>query len=319
MKDKKGVSVVIPNYNGMEFIDVCLEALLTQVDPRQIIVVDNGSSDGSRERVLEVYPQVRLISLDHNYGFCRAVNEGLRASDTPYVILLNNDTKVCPGFVTALEDALDGDEKAFSAGAKMLQFHQPDRIDDAGNLYCALGWAFARGKDKPAGLYEQPDRVFAACGGAAIYRREVLETIGFFDERHFAYLGDIYLGYRAQIFGWHNLYEPKAKVYHVGSGTSGSRYNEFKVSLSSRNSVYLIYKNMPWFQIVLNLPFLLAGFGFKYLFFLRKGLGKTYRKGLLAGVGFCRKEAKVKFYWRNLPSYARIQLALWRNLGKRFG
>lgn len=319
MRDNRNVSIVIPNYNGMEFIDICLEALLMQVEPEEIIVVDNGSVDGSRERISEKYPKVQLIALDRNYGFCRAVNEGLRRAATPYVILLNNDTKVCDGFVDALVHALDGDEKAFSAGAKMLQYHKTDRIDDAGNFYCALGWAFARGKDKSAHLYEDSDRVFAACGGAAIYRREVMEQIGYFDEAHFAYLEDIDIGYRAQIFGWHNLYEPKARVYHVGSGTSGSRYNEFKVTYSSRNSVYLVYKNMPALQILLNLPFLLAGFGIKYLFFLRKGLGKTYRKGLAEGLRMCRKEAKVKFEWRNLPCYCRIQLALWRNLGKRFG
>ena len=319
MKNRNQVSVVIPNYNGMEYIDICLQALLTQVEPEQIIVVDNGSADGSRERVTKGYPQVRLIGLDRNYGFCRAVNEGLKAADSAYVILLNNDTKVCPGFVEALVKALDADKKAFSAGAKMLQYHQPDRIDDAGNFYCALGWAFARGKDKPADLYEKPDRVFAACAGAAIYRKAVLEQIGYFDEAHFAYLEDIDLGYRAQIFGWHNLYEPAAKVYHVGSGTSGSRYNEFKVTYSSRNSVYLIYKNMPWPQILLNLPFFLAGFGVKYVFFLRKGLGNTYRKGLLAGIRLCSRDAKVKFCWKHLLSYGKIQLELWKNLGKRFG
>lgn len=319
MKESKNVSVVVPNYNGMEFIEICLKALLGQIEPEQIIVVDNGSNDGSRELVEEHYPKVQLIALDQNYGFCRAVNEGIHRASTPYVILLNNDTSVCPGFAEELVKALEADPKAFSVGAKMLQYHQKDRIDDAGNFYCALGWAFARGKDKPASWYEEPDRVFAACGGAVIYRREVLEQLGCFDEAHFAYLEDIDVGYRAQIFGWHNLYEPKARVYHVGSGTSGSRYNEFKVSHSSRNSIYLIYKNMPVLQILLNLPFLLVGFGVKYLFFLRKGLGKTYGKGLLAGLRLCDRSVKVKFDWRNLPNYGKIQLALWKNLGKRFG
>ena len=319
MNDNRNVSIVIPNYNGMEFIDICLAALLKQVNPDQIIVVDNGSADGSDSWIEREYPGVKLIALDQNYGFCRAVNEGLRAADTPYVILLNNDTKVCPGFVDALVKALSEDEKAFSAGAKMLQYHRDDAIDDAGNFYCALGWAFARGKDRSADLYEEPDQVFAACAGAAIYRKAVLEEIGYFDEAHFAYLEDIDLGYRAQIYGWRNLYEPRAKVYHVGSGTSGSRYNEFKVSHSSRNSIYLVYKNMPALQILLNLPFLVAGFGIKSLFFVRKGLGKTYRNGLREGLRLCRRDAKVKFRWKHLPAYGKIQWALWRNLGKRFG
>ena len=127
------------------------------------------------------------------------------------------------------------------------------------------------------------------------------------------------MGYRARIHGWRNLYEPRAKVYHVGSGTSGSRYNEFKVFYSTRNNIYLIYKNMPWLQIGLNLPFLLVGFGIKYLFFVRRGLGKTYGKGLMAGFSLCRRQAKVKFCWKNLPNYGKIQVALWRNLGKRLG
>ena len=166
--------------------------------------------------------------------------------------------------------------------------------------------------------YEEPDEIFAGCGGAVIYRKSVLEEIGYLDEAHFAYLEDIDLGYRAKIAGYRNVYIPTAKVYHVGSGTSGSRYNEFKVSLSSRNSVYLAYKNMPFLQLVLNAPLLLAGFAIKYLFFLRKGLGKTYARGLREGLKLCRRERKVKFYWKNLPSYGKIQIALWINIGKRF-
>ncbi|MCI8417971.1 MAG: glycosyltransferase family 2 protein [Lachnospiraceae bacterium] len=313
------VSVVIPNYNGMKYMETCLEALLKQVEAWQVIVVDNGSTDGSREWVLQQYPQIRLVGLKKNYGFCRAVNEGLRAAQTPYVILLNNDTRVCPGFVKALVGALDRNPKAFSVAAKMLQYHRPDRIDDAGNLYCALGWAFARGKDKPSTLYGKPEEIFAACAGAAIYRKSVLKQIGDFDEAHFAYLEDIDLGYRARIFGWRNLYEPTAQVYHVGSGTSGSRYNAFKVFHSTRNNVYLIYKNMPWPQIILNFPLLLAGFGIKYIFFIRKKMGKIYRKGFLAGFALCKREAKVRFSWKNFPCYSKIQIELWKNLGKRLG
>ncbi len=319
MKENKKASVVIPNYNGMKYIEICLDALLKQVEPEYIIVVDNGSTDGSPERVAREYPRVRLVTLKKNYGFCRAVNEGIWAAKTPYVILLNNDTRVCPGFVKALVGALDRDPGVFSAGAMMLQYHRPELIDDAGNLYCALGWAFARGKDKPASRYGKRAEVFAVCAGAAIYRRRELLKLGGFDEKHFAYLEDIDVGYRARIKGYRNIYEPEARVYHVGSGTSGSRYNAFKVFYSSGNSLYLAYKNMPWPQVLLNLPFLAVGFGLKYLFFVQKGLGKTYRRGLLRGLRLCKKKAKTPFCWKNLPNYGRIQIELWRNMGKRFG
>ncbi|MCI9680059.1 MAG: glycosyltransferase family 2 protein [Lachnospiraceae bacterium] len=318
MKADSRVSVVVPNYNGIAFVEACFQALLRDAPQSELIMVDNGSADGSRELVEERFPRVRVIALDKNYGFCRAANEGMRAASSPYVILLNNDTEVLPGFVRALVRALQADSKAFSAGAKMIQLHEQEKIDDAGNFYCALGWAFARGKDKSVEYYEKADEIFAACGGAVIYRKAVLERIGYLDEAHFAYLEDIDLGWRAKIAGYRNLYAPKARVLHVGSGTSGSRYNEFKVHLSSRNSVYLAYKNMPAFQILLNFPFLFAGFVIKYLFFVKKGLGKTYRKGLKEGLFMCRREKKVKFCWKNLPCYGRIQLELWMNIGKRF-
>ena len=318
MKADSRVSVVVPNYNGIAFVEACFQALLRDAPQSELIMVDNGSADGSRELVEERFPRVRVIALDKNYGFCRAANEGMRAASSPYVILLNNDTEVLPGFVRALVRALQADSKAFSAGAKMIQLHEQEKIDDAGNFYCALGWAFARGKDKSVEYYEKADEIFAACGGAVIYRKAVLERIGYLDEAHFAYLEDIDLGWRAKIAGYRNLYAPKARVLHVGSGTSGSRYNEFKVHLSSRNSVYLAYKNMPAFQILLNFPFLFAGFVIKYLFFVKKGLGKTYRKGLKEGLLMCRREKKVKFCWKNLPCYGKIQLELWMNIGKRF-
>ena len=318
MKADSRVSIVVPNYNGIAFVEVCFEALLQDAPQAEMLMVDNGSTDGSRELVEKRYPQVRVIALEKNYGFCRAANEGMRAAKSPYVILLNNDTEVLPGFTEALVSALQLEPRAFSAGAKMIQLHDQEKIDDAGNFYCALGWAFARGKDKSVEYYEKPDEIFAACGGAVIYRRAELERIGYLDEAHFAYLEDIDLGWRAKIAGFRNLYVPQAKVLHVGSGTSGSRYNEFKVHLSSRNSVYLAYKNMPVLQLLLNLPFLLAGFGIKYLFFVKKDLGKIYRKGLKEGISMCSREKKVKFCWKNLLSYGKIQLELWVNIGKRF-
>lgn len=318
MKADNRVSVVVPNYNGIVFVERCFKALIKDAPKAELLLVDNGSTDGSRELTARRFPQVRIIALKENYGFCRAANEGMKAASSPYVILLNNDTEVLPGFTKALVSALQLEPRAFSAGAKMIQLHHPEKIDDAGNFYCALGWAFARGKDKSVEYYEEPDEIFAACGGAVIYRKAVLERIGYLDESHFAYLEDIDLGWRAKTAGWKNIYAPEAKVLHVGSGTSGSRYNEFKVSLSSRNSIYLAYKNMPALQLFINLPFLLAGFGIKYLFFVKKGFGKTYRKGLKEGLLMCRREKKVKFCWKNLPCYGKIQLELWMNIGKRF-
>ena len=142
------VTVIIPNWNGKEYISQCLDSLKDQsVGQVPVIVVDNASEDGSRECVAEQYPWVKLISLEQNYGFCRAVNEGIRAAQTKYVILLNNDIRADRDFVRYLLLRAGKNEKLFSCQAKMLQMDHPDRIDNAGDQYCALGWAYTRGKD----------------------------------------------------------------------------------------------------------------------------------------------------------------------------
>ena len=311
------VSIVIPNYNGKHFLEDCLKAVFEQdIKDQEVIVVDNGSTDGSLE-YLNTYPGVHTIVLDKNYGFCRAVNEGIKAAKSDYVILLNNDTEVEKNFASELLKAIKSDEKIFSCSSKMVQFHDREAIDDAGDYYCALGWAFGRGKGGHVSDYEQSVDVFASCAGAAIYRKKMLESLGYFDEDHFAYLEDIDIGYRARIHGFRNVYAPKAVVYHVGSGFSGSTHNAFKVKLSSRNNVYLAYKNMPFLQIILNSPFLLLGHAVKFLFFLKKGLGKEYVKGVKEGFTLCRKEKKVRFSGKNLPNYVKIQLELWLNMIRR--
>ena len=273
------VSVIIPNFNGMAYLDGVLSGLECQtVRNFEVILVDNGSSDGSCAFVASSYPWVHMIELPENFGFCKAVNEGIKASRAPYVLLLNNDIEVTPDFIEEMLAAIRRHKKAFSCAARMIQFHDRDRLDDAGNYYCALGWAYARGKGKDIHTCEKEEKIFASCAGAAIYRRKIFEKIGYFDEEHFAYLEDMDVGYRARINGYENWYAPKAMVYHVGSGTSGSRYNHFKTRYSSRNNVYLIYKNMPLLQIILNLPFLIVGFGTKLLFFTLNRMQPQYNR-----------------------------------------
>lgn len=311
------ITVVIPNYKGIRFIEECLTALYAQTPDTpeyEVLVVDNASGDGSVELIREKFPEVRLHCLSENTGFCRAVNVGIEESDSPYVILLNNDTKVYPDFVKSLYRAIEADSKIFSVSSAMLMWDKPELMDDAGDLYCIFGWAFARGKGKPYSKYSKPAKVFSACGGAAIYRKKILEEIGLFDERHFAYLEDLDLGYRARISGYENRYEPSAKVIHYGSASTGSRYNEWKTGRAAANSVYVIFKNMPFLQNLINLPFLLAGFLIKYLFFVKKKMGRLYLKGLKDGLKMSfEKEGrakKVPFRFRNLKNYLRIEWEL---------
>ena len=294
-------TVVIPNYNGMPYMETCLLAMRAQrVRPDRVIVVDNGSTDGSAEYVEQHFPEVTLIRMGENTGFCGAVNAGIRASgDAAYVILLNNDTEAEPDFTGALVAAMEGDP-----------------------VYCALGWAFARGKGKSASRYTARTDLFFSCAGAAIYRMRLLEETGLFDERHFAYLEDCDIGWRARILGYKNVFVPEARVKHVGSASSGSVYNLFKVRNTSRNSIYLIAKNMPALMVVVNLPFLIPGFLIKALFFALKGYGREYVRGIGAGFRMSaegiREGRHIAFQAKRLPQYLRIQLELLTGIVRRF-
>lgn len=318
----KEITVVIPNYNGKKYLTECLmsldrEAQNPETPEFTVLVVDNGSTDGCVPLLVERWPDVQKILLEENTGFCHAVNVGIEAAETPYVILLNNDTKVQTGFIKGLYEAIKKDDTIFSVSSQMLMWDKPELLDDAGDRYCVLGWAYGRGKGKEAVKYDRPAEVFFACGGASIYRKSVFAEIGLFDEEHFAYLEDLDVGYRARIHGYRNYYEPSAKVLHYGSASTGSRYNERKTMLSSANNVYVIGKNMPLLQLLWNLPFLLLGFFIKFLFFCRKKMGILYLKGLKKGFQRCFSEAgrkaKVPFRWKRLGNYLSIQWQLYVN------
>ena len=312
------VTVIIPNWNGKAFLEDCLSSLRKQTCREfEVILVDNGSSDNSVALVKEEFPEVKLQCFAVNTGFCHAVNTGIRMAETPYVILLNNDTVCDEHFVEELLKGIKRRPNSFSCQARMLQLHNPELLDDAGDYYCALGWAFAEGKGHPAVKYTREKKIFASCGGASIYNRRIVEKIGFFDEKHFAYLEDIDIGYRARIQGYENWLVPSAVVYHAGSASSGSTYNEFKVRHTSRNSIYLVYKNMPVPQIILNSPLLFCGFFIKTVFFWKKGFFREYLTGLLNGVRMSRKEDRVVFQKENLNHYVKIQLELWYNIVRR--
>ena len=306
---EKSVTIVIPNYNGLRFMEPCMAALEKQnCRDFEILVVDNGSLDGSVEWLKEHrYP---TIFLKENTGFSGAVNVGIKAAKSQFVLLLNNDTEAEPDFVGELLKAIQRSDQIFAVSSRMVQMYHKELMDDAGDMYSVLGWAYQRGVGRSSRGYNREREVFSACAGAAIYRRAVFEQIGYFDERHFAYLEDIDVCYRAKIFGWHNRYCPSAVVYHVGSGTSGSKYNAFKVRLAARNNVYLNYKNMPFLQLAVNLLPIGLGILVKYGFFKKIGFGKEYLEGVLEGIKTRKKCARVAFFPEHTANYLAIQWEL---------
>ncbi len=321
------LSVIIPNYNGKQFLEACVDSLFEQsVRSFEVVIVDDASTDSSAEALMEKYPQdnglpaVRYLFHRENKGFAASVNDGIKAACSEYVLLLNNDTVADKYFVENMWREIRRRDDIFSVSAKMLNMHEPDKMDDAGDYFCALGWAFSDARDKDAKLYDKRRVVFSACGGAAICRKDVLLKLGAFDEAHFAYLEDVDLGYRALWQGYRNIYSPKAAVLHAGSGSSGSRYNEFKLGLTVRNQVYLVYKNMPLWQWIVNFIPLVAGWIIKLVFFARKGMGAAYIKAFAEGIKLCRenKDKRVDFSRIPLKRQLYMQYLLLANTLRRF-
>ena len=313
------ISILIPNKDHVKDLEKCLQSISKSTYKNyEITIIENNSKKAETFAYYDKIESdhIRILRWDGPFNYSAINNYAVSQTDGEYLVLLNNDTEVKEDFVEQMLLAIRRHKNAFSCAARMVQYHDRDKLDDAGNYYCALGWSFARGKGKNIDLYQKEEKIFSACGGAAIYRKKIMEKIGYFDESHFAYLEDMDLCWRARIHGWKSWYEPDAEVFHVGSATSGSRYNRFKVLHSAGNNLYMIYKNMPLAQMLLNLPFLLVGFLIKYLFFVKKGLGKDYREGLARGFELCRKhkDRKVRFLWKNLPAYVAIQVELWKNI-----
>ncbi|MBN1954760.1 MAG: glycosyltransferase family 2 protein [Anaerolineae bacterium] len=249
------VTVIILNWNGQHFLAPCLDAVLAQTfRDFALIVVDNGSTDGSIEFMRDRYPQLQLIANERNLGFAAGNNQAIRASRSEFVVLLNNDTEVEPGWLAALVRAATDDERVGICASKMLFAHRRNVINSAGILVDRAGIAW----DRQGGQIDNPQErewepVFGACAGAALYRRAMLDEIGLFDEDFFAYLEDADLAWRAQWAGWQARYVPQARVYHHHSGTAREG-SPFKNHLLGRNKIWMIAKNyplLPWYLPVI--------------------------------------------------------------------
>ena len=307
------VSVVTPNYNGENFLNTFLESLDNDNDCiGEVIIVDNGSNDASLDYLKSStfnFPLV-LIENNENLGFAPAVNQGIKKAKNDLIFSINNDTEVKKGSIKALIDLITSADDIFSVQAKMLQYDNKELVDDVGDEYNLLAWTKKIGENHLSSEYMEIRDIFSSCAGAAMYKKSILDEIGLFDDNFFAYMEDVDLAIRSKINGYRNLLCPDAVVYHIGSATSGSRYNEFKVKLAARNNVWVVYKNFPIPLKILNFIFLFFGFLIKYLFFLKKGFGSTYLAGIREGLSTRNKIEKVKFESKNIKNYFKIEYRL---------
>ena len=202
------------------------------------------------------------------------------------------------------------EDNVFSVQAKMLQSDNRRLIDDAGDEYNLLGWTKKVGENQDSNNYSHVCEIFSSCAGAALYKKDILNQIGLFDDNFFAYMEDVDLAIRSQINGYKNLLCPDAVVYHIGSATSGSRYNEFKVKIAARNNVWTVYKNLPIPLKIINFIFLFLGFSIKYIFFMKKGFGSLYLEGIKEGLSTRSKLEKVNFKNENWKNYFKLEYKL---------
>jgi GT2 family glycosyltransferase len=237
-------SVIIPNWNGAHHLPVCLDALRAQTWPHvEVLLLDNGSTDGSQALVAERYPEVRLLALDRNLGLTGANNIGFRTAQGEILISLNNDTEAEPRFVEALVMALVEHPEAGMAAAKMLLFDRRDSLHSAGDGYGVDGIPFNRGVwQRDEGQFDEPGWIFGGCGGAVAYRRAMLDQVGSYDESFFMYCEDVDVNWRAQLAGWRCWYTPAAVVYHKLSATGGGSIASY---YTGRNTLWVIAKNYP--------------------------------------------------------------------------
>ena len=307
------VSVVTPNYNGEKFLKTFFESLNNDSELiGEVIIIDNGSSDNSKDYINNAtfnFP-VKLIENSQNRGFAPAVNQGISNAKHEYIFSLNNDTEVKKGSIRHMVELISSGEDIFSVQAKMLQYNNKDLIDDVGDEYNLLAWTKKTGENHSSDEYTEVKDIFSSCAGAALYRKSLLKELGMFDDNFFAYMEDVDLALRSKINGYRNLLCPQAVVYHIGSATSGSRHNEFKVRLAARNNVWVVYKNIPIPLKITNFIFLFLGFLIKYLFFLKKGFGSIYLSGIREGLSTRDKIKKTEFKSENIKNYLKIEYRL---------
>src|ERR1022692_1883948 len=247
------VSVVIPHWNRRDLLRSCLHSLAIQtLADHEIVVVDNGSTDGSPEMVETEFPNATVIRNQENRGFCAAVNQGILKSRGAYVALLNNDAEADPRWLEALVEGMQAGKHVGMCATKILFYDRRDVIDKVGHLIYPDGQNRGRGCGEiDRGQFDAVEEVLLPDGCAALYDARIFQTAGLFDEDFFAYADDAEMGLRARLAGWGCLYIPGAVVYHHHASTLG-RFSAQRLVLVERNRMWLAAKLFPWPLLWLN-------------------------------------------------------------------
>lgn len=293
-------SVIVPSWNGKKLLEICLPSLIRQTfKDFEVIVVDNGSVDGSVEYVKDNFPKFRLIELSQNLGFAPAVNIGINKAKGEYLILINNDTEVDTRCVEYLIRAAGEKKEVGMVGAKMLNFYKRDIVDSAGDYLDSVGHASNIGLGERDGeKFQKSGYVFLVTGGGSLFKREMLDKVGLFDDSYFAYFEDIDLCMRAQLLGFKAWFEAKAIIYHIHKATS-SKNRQFLEYLQFRNMMITIIKDFPTKLLLKNLNF------------IKIILVNINTIRYLAFKGFLLSALKAEAYiWLNLPNLIKKRIQI---------
>ncbi len=285
-------AVVVLNWNGKDSISDCLDSLLAQTLKTQIILIDNGSTDGSLEIIQKNYPTVDLILNQKNLGFAGGVNQGIKRAiklELDYIALLNDDAVADVHWLDHLVDSLDKNPGVGIATCKFMTIDRK-KLDSTGDLYTSWGLPFPRGRDEAVSTkYDDSTEVFGASGGASIYRIEMLNEIGLFDNDFFAYYEDIDISFRAQLAGWKVKYAPEATAYHR-IGASSSKIKGFTTYQTMKNLPWIVVKDVPFSLLPTVVPRLALAYCGFILSSIQRGQGIYAIKGLIVSVALLPKK-----------------------------
>lgn len=284
-------SIVVVNYNGKSFLKNCIDSLTaSEASQEEIIIVDNASIDESCAYIRKEFPHVKLLALDKNYGFAEANNRGVQSASGEYVIFLNNDTAVTPGWLTGLVNVMEADREIGVAGSKILLMHEPGKINSAGGAITFSGGGYDIGfMDNDSERYNIPGVRGCVCGAAMMVRRDEFLDFGGFDGNYFMYFEDVDLCWRYWLFGKKVVYVPASVVYHKFGGTSGKiRHAPLRVFYGTRNALLNIIKNYEARSIPFPLFFSFLHHLLKTLYFLLRLEGNLSMLMIKAYISFFR-------------------------------
>jgi GT2 family glycosyltransferase len=283
--------VVVPNWNGEDFLGACIDSLLTQKQACSIVIVENGSVDASDKILASYGNKITVLKQQKNLGFAGGVNVGIKyaiSNGADYVALFNNDAIADENWLKELRACIEQNDKCMISTPKTLKADK-ETVDAIGTSYSIFGAPFPRHRNEiDNGQFKIAEYVFGGAGGASLYKTALFRKIGLFDEDFFAYYEEDDINFRAQLAGYLVITAPKAIVYHAVGGTSG-KIKGFTVYQTAKNYWYVYIKNMPGYLFWKYLPLALFWYMLMFVDRTRKGNFTYFMKGFFETVGMAKK------------------------------